>query len=90
MNVLSAMTVLASFDTTGEQPPGVDGISTVIRWIAWGVAAACVIGVLFGLGYLGNQRRRGETPEHLQGIIISMVAAGSTAAVGGLIGALAG
>ncbi|MBB1198650.1 hypothetical protein I8920_15815 (plasmid) [Curtobacterium sp. YC1] len=91
MNVLYTLTVLAAnFDTSGEQPPGVDGISTVIRWIAWGVAGACVIGVLFGLGYLGNQRRRGETPEHLQGIIISMIAAGSTAAVGGLIGALAG
>ena len=31
MNVLYTLTVLAAnFDTSGEQPPGVDGISTVI------------------------------------------------------------
>lgn len=88
---LTTLIVLAaSFDTSVEAPPGSDGISTIVRWVAWGVAVACLLGVLFGVGYLGIQNRRGETPQHLQGIIISMMCAGGVGLVGGIVGALAG
>lgn len=88
---LTTIVILAaSFDTSVEAPPGSDGVSQIIRWVAWGVAIACLLGVLFGVAYLGSQNRRGETPQHLQGIIISMMCAGGVSLIGGIVGALAG
>jgi hypothetical protein len=32
---------------TGIQPPGTEGLTTILGWIAWGVTFLCVVGVFF-------------------------------------------
>lgn len=49
----------------GEQPPGTQGLSTVLNWTFWGVTFLCVVGVLMVAGAMAVSHRRGEGGEHL-------------------------
>ena len=50
---------------TGVQPPGTEGLSTVLNWTFWGVTFLCVVGVLMVAGAMAVSHRRGEGGEHL-------------------------
>ena len=48
---------------TGIQPPGTEGLTTILGWIAWGVTFLCVVGVFFVAGSMAFAHRRGEGSE---------------------------
>ena len=48
---------------TGVQPPGTEGLTTVLGWIAWGVTFLCVVGVFLVAGKMAFAHRRGEGSE---------------------------
>lgn len=48
----------------GEAPPGSDGVTTIVKWIAWVVFALAVIGVLVTAGAMMINNRRGQGGEH--------------------------
>lgn len=48
----------------GEAPPGSDGVTTIVKWIAWIVFALAVIGVLVTAGAMMINNRRGQGGEH--------------------------
>lgn len=48
---------------TGVQPPGTEGLTTVLSWVAWGVTFLCVIGVFLVAGKMAFSHRRGEGSE---------------------------
>ena len=48
---------------TGVQPPGTEGLTTILGWIAWGVTFLCVVGVFFVAGSMAFAHRRGEGSE---------------------------
>ena len=50
---------------TGVQPPGTQGLTTVLNWTFWGVTFLCVVGVLMVAGAMAVAHRRGEGGEHL-------------------------
>ena len=50
---------------TGVQPPGTQGLTTVLNWTFWGVTFMCVVGVLMVAGAMAVAHRRGEGGEHL-------------------------
>ena len=50
---------------TGVQPPGTNGLTTVLNWVFWGVTFLCVVGVLMVAGAMAVAHRRGEGGEHL-------------------------
>ncbi len=50
---------------TGQQPPGTNGLTTVLNWTFWGVTFLCVVGVLMVAGAMAVAHRRGEGGEHL-------------------------
>lgn len=47
----------------GIQPPGTEGLTTILGWIAWGVTFLCVVGVFFVAGSMAFAHRRGEGSE---------------------------
>lgn len=48
---------------SGVQPPGTEGLTTILSWIAWGVTFLCVVGVFFVAGSMAFAHRRGEGSE---------------------------
>ena len=48
---------------TAIQPPGTEGLTTILGWIAWGVTFLCVVGVFFVAGSMAFAHRRGEGSE---------------------------
>ena len=48
---------------TGIQPPGTEGLTTILGWIAWGVTFLCVVGVFLVAGKMAFSHRRGEGSE---------------------------
>ena len=48
---------------TAVQPPGTEGLTTILGWIAWGVTFLCVVGVFFVAGSMAFAHRRGEGSE---------------------------
>jgi hypothetical protein len=63
--VKSPVVVAAVPKPTGVQPPGTQGLSTVLNWTFWGVTFLCVVGVLTVAGTMAVAHRRGEGGEHL-------------------------
>lgn len=89
--LLLASDVLAVVpNPTAGQPPGFDGINTILGWIKWGCYAACLVGVLIAAGLWAIDRwGRGGGGEHVKGIATSVVAAIVVGAAGALINAVA-
>ncbi len=77
----------ATFNTNSVQPPGTQGVLTVINWVAWIVFALCAIGLLIAAGRVAIMHRRGQSMEDtgLGGPIIGCIV-GSCAGL--VVGAL--
>lgn len=74
---------------SGEQPPGMGGINTILDWMFWLGLAACVAGLMAGGALMAIQSRRGEGSEHAGRIAMGCIGAIVIGAAGMLIGALA-
>lgn len=74
---------------SGEQPPGMGGINTLLDWVFWLGLAACVAGLIAGGALMAIQSRRGEGSEHAGRIAMACIGALVIGAAGMLIGALA-
>ncbi len=48
---------------TSVQPPGTQGLTTVLNWVSWGVTFLCVVGVFLVAGKMAFAHRRGEGSE---------------------------
>ncbi|GAB3186145.1 hypothetical protein GCM10027060_26530 [Nesterenkonia halophila] len=74
---------------SGEQPPGMDEINTILDWAFWLGLAACVAGLIAGGALMAIQSRRGEGSEHAGRIAMACIGAVVIGAASMLIGALA-
>jgi hypothetical protein len=72
----------------GSAPPGSAGIVTILGWIAWGVSAACIGGILFQAIKMAISIRRGEFSEHAMGLGIVLFACIVGASAFGVVGAV--
>lgn len=61
MKLIAALTSLAAYDppTSGEAPPGVENINTIITWVLWGVGAVLFVYFVVGLVQAAQARNRG-------------------------------
>lgn len=73
----------------GTAPPGSDKVTTVISWIAWGVFAVAVLGVLLVAGRMMLKHQRGEGAEAAGGLGWVLGGCILAASASGLVGALA-
>lgn len=78
----------AAPDPTPEQPPGTEGLLTMLNWGGWLVSAACVAGILVVASMMALKHRRGESGESMGalGWVLGACVLGSAA--GALTGAL--
>lgn len=71
---MQAPTELLAINTTPVAPPGAATFQTLIGWVAWGVTACAVLGLLVVAASLMLKHRRGEASEH--GSALGMVLSG--------------
>jgi hypothetical protein len=73
----------------GTAPPGAGQIKTIVSYLAWGVTAACVAGVLIAAGKMAVAHQRGgggaEHASSLAWVLIAAVIAGSASALVGAV-----
>ncbi|HEX2073186.1 MAG TPA: hypothetical protein VHF92_05320 [Geodermatophilus sp.] len=72
----------------GVAPPGAEGITTIVQWIAWTVLAVCVVGVLIVGGRMALAHRRGEGAEYAASLGYVLGGAVLVGSASGLIAAL--
>jgi exosortase/archaeosortase len=73
----------------GVQPPGTEGINTIISWVTWIAFSICILGVIIAGAMMAIGQRRGEGGEHAArlGWVLAacVVIASATALVGALL-----
>ena len=78
--------VLAIIDPgQGTAPPGSGQLTTLVSYVAWGVTALCVVGVLIAAGKMAVSHHRGggggEHAAALGWVLVASVLAGSASAL---------
>ncbi len=58
---------------TPEQPPGTEGFTTILNWIAWAVILLGVAGFLASAGFLAFASFTGREINGFKGLIISLI-----------------
>ncbi|RCK70113.1 hypothetical protein DT076_07910 [Desertihabitans brevis] len=69
-------------DPTAQQPPGTEGLNTILGWGKWVALAVCILGLFAAGALMAVQSRRGEGGEHvgklgwaLAGVVVISAAA---------------
>jgi hypothetical protein len=73
---------------TPVTPPGVESLTTVLNWLAWGVTVACVAGVLAAAQMAIRHRRGEDGSESLGRVGIVLLASVLGSAAGPLVSAI--
>lgn len=82
-------TVLASVpDPAPIQPPGTEGLVSIMGWVKWVALAICVIGLVVAGAMMAIQSRRGEGGEHAGKIGMALGGVIVISAAGALVGFL--
>lgn len=85
---VTAPFVLSAPQPGQTQPPGTQGLLTMLNWGGWLVSLACVAGILVCAAMMALKHRRGETSESLASLGWVMGACVLLAAAGPLASAL--
>ena len=73
---------------SGVAPPGAEGITTIVEWVAWTVLTLCVVGVLLVGGRMALAHRRGEGGRYAAELGFVLGGAVLVGSASGLIAAL--
>ncbi|QUC01861.1 MULTISPECIES: hypothetical protein [Cellulosimicrobium] len=60
-------------DPSPEEPPGVEGVTTVLNWLSWGVIVLGVAGFLVSAGYLAFAAFTGREINGFKGLVMSIL-----------------
>lgn len=87
---LAKLSVLADgVNPEPEAPPGMEGLTQIINWVAWGVTALCVVAFLGCAGWLAISVFSGQEIRAGKGLIIVLIAAvliGAASAIFAIVG----
>lgn len=72
-------------DPRPEQPPGMEGFTTILNWISWGVLMVAVAGFLVSLGMIVIGAIQGRDMHGMKGLIVSLVVCIALGAVGAIM-----
>ncbi|GED11343.1 hypothetical protein [Cellulosimicrobium cellulans] len=73
MNRIYALATSVLPNPTPEPPPGVDGIETLLNYLAWGVIILGLAGFLSSAGYLAFAAFTGREIQGFKGLAISIL-----------------
>lgn len=89
LDLLPALDVLTPLATvpnvTPEQPPGTEGLTTSLNWVAWFVIFAGVFGFLISAGMLVVSSVTGREFASAKGLFLSIIGCILAVAVGGIM-----
>lgn len=75
-------------DPAPVQPPGTEGLVSIMGWVKWVALAICVIGLVVAGAMMAIQSRRGEGGEHAGKIGMALGGVIVISAAGALVGFL--
>jgi hypothetical protein len=75
-------------DPAPVQPPGTDGLLSIMGWAKWVALALCIMGLVAAGAMMSWQSRRGEGGEHVGKIGMSLGGVIVISAAGALVGFL--
>src|SRR5690625_1598601 len=90
------LTALASADVTALpdpdplQPPGTEGLTSILGWARWVALAVCILGLFAAGALMAVSSRRGEGGEHVGKIGMALAGVIVISAAVALVGFLAG
>jgi hypothetical protein len=73
-----------------EQPPGTEGVSTLINWLAWGALILGLAGFLSSAGYLAFAAFTGREIQGFKGLVIALIVCVLVGAAGGIVATFTG
>lgn len=71
-----------------SQPPGMENLTKILGWIAWGVSALCLAAFLVCAGWLAIATLTGQEVRAAKGLIIVLIAAVIVGSASALFAAL--
>jgi len=90
MNAATQELVLAAagsgININSTQPPGTQGIITVVNYVAWGAFAACLVG--FVIATMAWKHHRGEEAASMKGLGMSLLGTVLIGAAGAIVGSV--
>ena len=72
------------------QPPGTEGLVSIMGWVKWIALAVCILGLVVAGALMAIQSRRGEGGEHMGKIAMALGGVIVISAAGSLVGFLMG
>ncbi|WP_219820074.1 MULTISPECIES: hypothetical protein [unclassified Pseudoclavibacter] len=85
----AANTPVALPDSPPVQPPGTEGITTILGWLKWVALAVCIAGLVAAGAMMAVNSRRGEGGEHAGKIAMALggviIISAATSLIGFLI-----
>ena len=75
-------------DPNPVQPPGTEGVTSIMGWAKWVALAVCVLGLIAAGALMAIQSRRGEGGEHVGKIGMALGGVIVISAAGSLVGFL--
>lgn len=72
-------------DPVPEPPPGVEGFTTVLNWLAWGVMMLGLAGFLSSAGYLAFAGFTGREITGIKGLVIAVIVCVLASAAGAIM-----
>ena len=70
------------------QPPGTEGLTSIMGWVKWVALAVCIIGLMAAGALMAINSRRGEGGEHAGKIGMALGGVIVISAAGSLVGFL--
>jgi hypothetical protein len=92
MNAATQELVLAAagsgININSTQPPGTQGIITVVNYVAWGAFAACLVGFVIAAATMAWKHHRGEEAASMKGLGMSLLGTVLIGAAGAIVGSV--
>lgn len=87
MDLMATASTFASVipNPTPEQPPGTEGITTLLNWIAWIVIVLGVAGFLASAGSLAYAAFSGGEVRSLKGLALAIIVCGLATGAGAIM-----
>lgn len=85
---LSLMEAAGFPNPNAQQPPGVQGLVTLVNYAAWAFTLVCVVAIIIAAGKLAIAHQRGEQPG--TGIVMVLIAAVIGTSAGPILNAVTG
>ena len=90
LHSITGAAIAAIPDPAPVQPPGTEGLISIMGWVKWVALAICVIGLIVAGAMMAVQSRRGEGGEHAGKIGMALGGVIVISAAGALVGFLMG